>query len=481
MSIIDSTLIASGKNSNVKCGKVIKIDSVVLDVEFEDCSLPEIKNVLYTTLEDGRIFRMEAMQYPGHNVVRCVALDPALNIFRGAIVYDTGSPINIPVGTKVLGRVLNALGEPIDGMELKNEEKQSIFKNPLSLVERSVKSSVLETGIKALDLICPYIKGGKVGLFGGAGVGKTVLVQELIRNIAVEYSGNSVFVGIGERSREGADLWAEMKESGVLKKTCLVFGQMGDVPGARFRVGFTGLTIAEHFRDVLKQDTLFFVDNVFRYVQAGMEVSSLLGRLPSSVGYQSTLASEMGELQERIASSHHASITSVQAVYVPADDYTDPAPATTFQYLDAKTSLSRKIAQVGLYPAIDPLNSESLAVDPEYVSQRHCDIVAEVKRVLQKYNELKDVIAIMGVEELSSEDKLVVVRAKKVENFLTQPFFVAEQFTGMDGRFVSTKQTLDGFEKILKGECDHVPESAFYMIGSIEEAFEKKNEQQRPD
>lgn len=460
-------------------GFVVRINSAILDIDFsENEVIPAIGNLLVVYdkhLSDDRHVWVhgEVAEHLGDGVVRVIAMDPVDGLYRNMAAFDTGRPIHVPVGEVVLGRVFNVLGKTIDRCgDLPVHEEWPIYRESPSMAEQNINYQVLNTGIKVIDLISPFLKGGKVGLFGGAGVGKTVLVQELIRNVAVEHKGYSVFVGIGERTREGADLWKEMQESGILSKTALVFGQMSDMPGARLRVGLTGLTMAEYFRDVLGQDTLLFIDNIFRYVQAGSEVSVLLGRLPSSVGYQPTLASEMGEFQERITSTYKGSITSIQAVYVPADDYTDPAPATTFQHLDASVVLSRKIAQAGLYPAVDPLASTSSIMSENIIGKRHYVIASKVKEILQKYRELKDIINILGMDELSDQDKVIVKRAKRVEKFLTQPLFLTEQFINLKGRYVTIEETLDGFEKILSGECDHLPERAFYMAGSLEDVYE---------
>lgn len=473
-----STLLPTIKNR--PRGVITRINSAVLDVDFSSMPnfVPAINNLLLVhdkhleNKSDVSVF-LEVAEQIGDGVVRCIAIDPVEGLWRGMSVYDTGGPIKVPVGEGVLGRIFNVIGDNIDNLPttLENSERWSIFRDSPSIVEQNVKNEILQTGIKVIDLICPLLKGGKIGLFGGAGVGKTVLVQELIRNVAIEHKGYSIFVGIGERTREGADLWNEMKQTGVLDKTALVFGQMSDMPGARFRVGLTGLTMAEYFRDVLGQNTLLFIDNIFRYIQAGAEVSVLLGRLPSSVGYQPTLATEMGELQERITSTQKGSITSIQAVYVPADDYTDPAPATTFQHLDASIQLSRKIAQSGIYPAVDPLSSSSSVLSPHVVGAEHYRVAIKVKEILQKYRQLKDIINILGMEELSEQDKIVVKRAKRIEKFLTQPLFVTEQYMSLKGRFVSVEQTIIDFAKILDGECDHIPERAFYMAGSLEDVY----------
>ena len=477
--------------NNYNIGHVLRISGTVVDVQFSPSTVPSIlnkllilrsenntaetyKKALETSVTNPNITSLEVAQHLGDGVARCIALEPVDGVRRGLEVLDTKAPITVPVGKPVLGRVFDALGRTIDGISESIEgEHWPIYRSAPSLVDQKTSEEILETGIKVLDLLTPYVKGSKIGLFGGAGVGKTIVVQELIRNIAKEHGGYSVFVGIGERTREGNELWLEMKSSGVLEKTALVFGQMGEMPGARLRAGLSGLTMAEYFRDKENKDTLLFIDNIFRYVQAGLEVSALLGRMPSAVGYQPTLATEMGMLQERITSTHHGSITSIQAVYVPADDYTDPAPATTFQHLDASTVLSRKIAQAGLFPAVDPLESASKGLKPSVVGQKHYDIARQVQQILQKYRELQDIIAILGMEELSEADKLIVNRAQKIQNFLSQPLFVAEQFTGMPGKYVKREQTVDSFEKIIAGECDTMPTQAFYMVGILEEAFEK--------
>ena len=461
-------------------GKVLRISGTVIDVQFNQENVPDIYNKLIILGNDDnknslkKEISLEVAQHLGDGIVRCIALEPLDGVMRGIDVLDTNAPITVPVGKAVLGRIFNVLGQTIDdGEKLKNVESWPIYRTAPSLVEQKITDEILETGIKVLDLLCPYIKGSKIGLFGGAGVGKTILVQELIRNVAIEHGGYSVFVGIGERTREGNELWLEMKSSGVIDKTALVFGQMGEMPGARLRVGLTGLTMAEYFRDQEKKDTLLFIDNIFRYVQAGSEVSALLGRMPSAVGYQPTLASEMGMLQERITSTQNGSITSIQAVYVPADDYTDPAPATTFQHLDSSTVLSRKISQAGLYPAVDPLESVSNGLKPSVVGQLHYDVARAVQKILQKYKELQDIIAILGMEELSDADKLIVYRAKKIQKFLTQPLFVAQQFFNIPGKYVSREKTVQDFEKLVSGECDEITESAFYMVGTLEDVIEK--------
>lgn len=461
-------------------GKVLRIHSTVVDIQFKQNEVPEIHNLLVIQCGNKSIpsglkeINLEVEQHLGDGIVRCIALDPLEGITRDLVAVDTGGPISVPVGKEVLGHLFDVLGRTIDGTEAINTEKVwPIFRPAPSLVEQRTSVDILETGIKVLDLFCPYVKGSKIGLFGGAGVGKTVLIQELIRNVAVEHQGYSVFVGIGERTREGNELWLEMRSSGVLDKTALVYAQMGEMPGARLRAGLSGLTMAEYFRDEENKDTLLFIDNIFRYVQAGSEVSALLGRMPSAVGYQPTLASEMGMLQERITSTNAGSITSIQAVYVPADDYTDPAPATTFQHLDASTVLSRKLHSAGLYPAVDPLESVSSGLKQHVVGKKHYDVAFAAQRILQEYKDLQDIIAILGMDELSDAQKLVVNRAKKMQRFLTQPLFVAEQFTGIPGKFIKREKTVDDFEKILSGECDSMPEQAFYMVGTLEEAYQK--------
>ncbi|SDZ87209.1 F-type H+-transporting ATPase subunit beta [Lachnospiraceae bacterium NK3A20] len=454
-------------------GKVIQVTGPVLDVRFREGELPDLNNAIHIEL-NGHTLVAEAAQQIGDDVVRCIAMSSTDGLVRGTEAVDTGGPIAVPVGGECLGRMFNLLGEPIDHMEVpKTEERWAIHREAPSFEEQVPATEIFETGIKVIDLICPYAKGGKIGLFGGAGVGKTVLIMELINNVANNHNGISVFTGVGERTREGNDLYGEMKESGVLEKTALVYGQMNEPPGARMRVALSGLTMAEYFRDVKKQDVLLFIDNIFRFTQAGSEVSALLGRMPSAVGYQPTLATEMGALQERITSTRKGSITSVQAVYVPADDLTDPAPATTFTHLDATTVLSRDIASKGIYPAVDPLESTSRILSPSVVGEEHYEIAKNVQKVLQRYRELQDIIAIMGMDELSDEDKLTVYRARKIQNYMSQSFRVAEQFTGLPGKYVPLKETLRGFRMILDGKCDDLPESAFLMIGSIDEAFEK--------
>ena len=457
----------------MKKGRIVQVMGPVVDVEFENGGLPYIKEAL-EVMNGGTRCVMEVAQHIGHNTVRCVMLASSEGLCRDMEVTATGTGIQVPVGKKTLGRLFNVLGETIDGGEsLKAEPHWPIHREPPTFEEQSPVVEMLETGIKVIDLLAPYAKGGKIGLFGGAGVGKTVLIQELIRNVAAEHGGYSIFTGVGERSREGNDLWTEMKASGVLEKTALVFGQMNEPPGARMRVAETGLTMAEYFRDQEHQNVLLFIDNIFRYVQAGSEVSALLGRMPSAVGYQPTLATEMGELQERIASTKNGSVTSVQAVYVPADDLTDPAPATTFAHLDATTVLSRKIVEQGIYPAVDPLESTSRILEPDVVGKEHYETAQAVQSMLQKYKELQDIIAILGMEELSEEDKVTVYRARKIQRFLSQPFHVAETFTGVPGKYVSIKDTIQGFQAILNGEMDSYPEGAFFNVGTIEEAVEK--------
>lgn len=459
-------------------GKVIQVIGPVVDIEFPPEQLPAIYNAVKiadtsTDVEVSLI--VEVMQHLGDNLVRCVAMSSTDGLTRGMQAVDTGAPIKIPVGKGTLGRVFNVLGNTVDN----NPEKVAvddhwpIHRPAPSFEDQETSTQILETGIKVVDLIAPYSRGGKIGLFGGAGVGKTVLIMELIRNIATEHGGYSVFAGVGERTREGNDLWMEMQESGVIEKTALVYGQMNEPPGARMRVALTGLTMAEYFRDVGGQDVLFFVDNIFRFIQAGSEVSALLGRMPSAVGYQPTLATDVGALQERITSTKKGSITSVQAVYVPADDLTDPAPAATFAHLDATTVLSRQISELGIYPAVDPLDSTSRIVDPNIIGEEHYQVARGVQEVLQRYKELQDIIAILGMEELSDEDKLTVSRARKIQRFLSQPFFVAEAFTGTPGKYVPLKETIRGFKEILSGKYDDLPENAFYMVGSIDEVVEK--------
>ncbi len=454
-------------------GSVSQVMGPVVDVRFEDGQLPAIYNALTMPVGE-RTLTVEVAQHIGDNTVRCVAMASTDGLQRGTAVTDTGAAISVPVGRGTLGRIFNVLGEPVDNLpDPETEERWDIHRPAPAYDELSTSTEILETGIKVVDLICPYSKGGKIGLFGGAGVGKTVLIMELINNIAKQHGGLSVFTGVGERTREGNDLYNEMKESGVLEKTALVYGQMNEPPGARMRVGLSGLTMAEYFRDNEGQDVLLFIDNIFRFTQAGSEVSALLGRMPSAVGYQPTLANEMGALQERITSTKKGSITSVQAVYVPADDLTDPAPATTFAHLDATTVLSRSIASQGIYPAVDPLESTSRILSPDVLGEEHYSVAREVQRILQRYNELMDIIAIMGMDELSDDDKLLVQRARKIQRFLSQPFFVSEKFTGIEGTYVPLSETIRGFKEIIEGKHDDLPESAFLFVGTIDEAVEK--------
>ena len=451
-------------------GKITQIIGAVLDVKFMEGHLPEINDAIEIQRKDGGKLTVEVSQHLGDDTVRCIAMGPTDGLVRGMDAVATGGPISVPVGEATLGRMFNVLGEPIDEVEApKDVEYMPIHRKAPAFEEQATSTEMLETGIKVVDLLCPYQKGGKTGLFGGAGVGKTVLIQELIHNIATEHGGYSVFTGVGERTREGNDLYYEMKESGVIDKTCMVFGQMNEPPGARMRVGLTGLTMAEYFRDKGGKDVLLFIDNIFRFTQAGSEVSALLGRVPSAVGYQPTLQTEMGALQERITSTKNGSITSVQAVYVPADDLTDPAPATTFAHLDATTVLDRSIVELGIYPAVDPLASTSRILDPRIVGEEHFQVARGVQEILQKYKELQDIIAILGMDELSEDDKLVVNRARKVPRFLSQPFFVATQFTGLDGKYVPIAETIRGFREILEGKHDDIPESYFLNAGSIDE------------
>ena len=451
-------------------GKITQIIGAVLDIKFTEGKLPAINEAIRITRKDGEVLVVEVSQHLGDDVVRCIAMGPTDGLIRGMDAEATGAPISVPVGEHTLGRMFNVLGEPIDNEAPPQDvEYMPIHRKAPSFDEQATSTEMLETGIKVVDLLCPYQKGGKIGLFGGAGVGKTVLIQELIHNIATEHGGYSVFTGVGERTREGNDLYYEMKESGVIDKTTMVFGQMNEPPGARMRVGLTGLTMAEYFRDKGGKDVLLFIDNIFRFTQAGSEVSALLGRMPSAVGYQPTLQTEMGALQERITSTKNGSITSVQAVYVPADDLTDPAPATTFAHLDATTVLDRSIVELGIYPAVDPLGSTSRILDPRVVGQEHFEVARGVQEILQKYKELQDIIAILGMEELSDEDKATVMRARKVQRFLSQPFFVATQFTGLDGKYVPVAETIRGFREILEGKHDDVPESYFLNAGSIDE------------
>ena len=459
-------------------GKIIQVMGPVVDVAFEDENLPAIRDALEVNNGDKKCV-MEVAQHIGNDTVRCIMLASSEGLCRDMEVTATGSGIKTPVGEKTLGRLFNVLGEAIDGGEQPDtEEKWEIHREPPTFEEQSPVVEILETGIKVIDLLAPYAKGGKIGLFGGAGVGKTVLIQELISNIATEHGGYSIFTGVGERSREGNDLWTEMKESGVLEKTALVFGQMNEPPGARMRVAETGLTMAEYFRDEKHQNVLLFIDNIFRFTQAGSEVSALLGRMPSAVGYQPTLATEMGELQERIASTKNGSVTSVQAVYVPADDLTDPAPATTFAHLDATTVLSRKIVEQGIYPAVDPLDSTSRILEPDIVGEEHYEVARKVQEILQKYKELQDIIAILGMEELADEDKVTVFRARKIQKFLSQPFHVAENFTGIPGVYVPLKETIRGFKAIIDGEMDEYPENAFFNVGTIDDVIKKAEKMQ---
>jgi F-type H+/Na+-transporting ATPase subunit beta len=462
----------------MQVGKIKQVMGPVVDVEFEGKELPAIYTALRVTnkfISDKEYnLVLEVAQHLGDGVVRTVAMDQTEGLVRGEKAQNTGKMISVPVGEEVLGRIINVIGEPVDEAgDVKAKESWPIHRSAPKFEDQATAAQMLMTGIKVVDLLAPYAKGGKIGLFGGAGVGKTVLIQELIRNIATEHGGYSVFAGVGERTREGNDLWREMKESGVINKTALVFGQMNEPPGARARVALSGLTVAEYFRDVKNQDVLFFVDNIFRFTQAGAEVSALLGRIPSAVGYQPNLASEMGTMQERITSTKKGSITSVQAVYVPADDYTDPAPATTFTHLDATTNLDRDLSALGIYPAVHPLTSTSRILDPQIVGQEHYNCARGVQSILQRYRELQDIIAILGMDELSEEDKLVVGRARRIQRFLSQPFFVAEQFTGMQGKYVDIKDTIKGFQEILDGKHDALPEQAFYLVGTIEEAVEK--------
>ena len=459
--------------STKNIGKVVQVIGPVLDIRFQDGQLPELLSAIEIQSGDRKIVA-EVAQHIGDNVARCISMNATDGMVRGMDAVDTGGPITVPVGDKCLGRIFNLLGQPIDEKPApEGVERWPIHRQPPSFEEQETSTEILETGIKVVDLIAPYAKGGKIGLFGGAGVGKTVLIMELINNVAKQHGGLSVFAGVGERTREGNDLYNEMQESGVINKTALVYGQMNEPPGARMRVALSGLTMAEYFRDRENQDVLLFIDNIFRFTQAGSEVSALLGRMPSAVGYQPTLATEMGALQERITSTQKGSITSVQAVYVPADDLTDPAPATTFAHLDATTVLSRAISSLGIYPAVDPLESTSRILAPEIVGTEHYEVARQVQSILQRYKELQDIIAIMGMDELSDEDKLIVARARKVQRFLSQPFSVAEQFTGMEGKYVPLKETIRGFKEIIEGKHDDLPESAFLFVGTIEEAVEK--------
>ena len=458
-------------------GKAVQVIGSTLDAEFPEGHLPELYNALTLEIDvmgAKSLITCEVQQHLGGSRVRAVALASTDGIRRGTPITDTGAPISVPVGEETLGRIFNLLGQPVDnGPAVNTKDRRSIHQHPPKFEQLEPKAEIFETGIKVIDLLAPYIKGGKTGLFGGAGVGKTVVIMELINNVAQQHGGYSVFAGVGERTREGNDLWLEMKESGVINKACLVYGQMNEPPGARLRVALSALTMCEYFRDMSGRDVLLFIDNIFRFSQAGSEVSALLGRMPSAVGYQPTLSTEMGELQERITSTKYGSITSVQAIYVPADDLTDPAPATAFIHLDASTVLSRQIAEKGIYPAVDPLDSSSRLLAPELVGQEHYDVAMEVKRILQRYKDLQDIIAILGMDELSEEDKLLVQRARKIERFLSQPFFVAEQFTGMPGKYVKLEETIRSFNGLIKGEYDSLPEQAFYMVGTIEEVVEK--------
>ena len=457
-------------------GKITQIVGAVLDIKYSDTTLPEMNEAIKIPLKDNKELVVEVAQHLGNDTVRCIAMGPTDGLVRGMEAVATGAPISVPVGENTLGRMFNVLGNPIDNKPSpEGVDYEPIHRSAPEFSEQSTETELLETGIKVVDLLCPYQKGGKIGLFGGAGVGKTVLIQELIRNIATEHGGYSVFTGVGERTREGNDLYYEMKESGVIDKTTMVFGQMNEPPGARMRVGLTGLTMAEYFRDKGGKDVLLFIDNIFRFTQAGSEVSALLGRMPSAVGYQPTLQTEMGALQERITSTKNGSITSVQAVYVPADDLTDPAPATTFAHLDATTVLSRSIVELGIYPAVDPLESTSRILDPRIVGTEHYQVARGVQEILQKYKELQDIIAILGMDELSEDDKLLVSRARKVQRFLSQPFFVAGQFTGLEGKYVPISETIRGFKEILEGKHDDIPESYFLNAGSIDDVVAKVN------
>ncbi len=464
------------KEKPVIKGRIVQAVGPIVDVSFTNQHLPELLTALRIELPDGKVLTTEVAQHIGDDVVRSVAMGPTEGLVRGMEVISTEKPIEVPVGRATLGRMFNVLGEPIDGLEegeVKDAQRMSIHRNPPKFKDQSTKKEIFETGIKVIDLLCPYVRGGKIGLFGGAGVGKTVLIQELMNNIANEKGGISVFAGVGERSREGKDLYHEMNESGVINKTALVFGQMNEPPGARMRVALSGLTMAEYFRDEEHNDVLLFIDNIFRFTQAGSEVSALLGRMPSAVGYQPTLATEMGQLQERITSTKDGSITSVQAIYVPADDLTDPAPATAFSHLDAKTVLDRGIAALGIFPAVDPLNSSSTALEPAVVGEEHYNVARRVIEILERYKELSDIIAILGMDELSDEDKKIVARARRIRNFLSQPFHVASQFNGIQGIYVKVEDTVRSFKAILDGEADDLPESAFLYVGTIEEARAK--------
>jgi len=469
------------KKENVEAGRVVDIICPVVDVEFREGNLPPIYHALNIVSDGFDVDKpiniiTEVLFHMGENRVRTISMHPTDGLVRGMKAVDTGGPISVPVGREVLGRVLNVTGDPVDEMgEVKTDKRYPIHKQPPSLESQDTKMEMFETGIKVIDLLEPYLKGGKIGLFGGAGVGKTVLIMEMINNVAKKHGGLSVFAGVGERTREGNDLYLEMKESGVIDKTALIYGQMTEPPGARLRVALTGLTVAEYFRDEEGLDILLFIDNIFRFTQAGSEVSATLGRMPSAVGYQPNLASEMGEMQERITSTDKGSITSIQAIYVPADDYTDPAPATTFAHLDATTNLSRALTEMAIYPAVDPLESYSRILDPKIIGEEHYMVARRVKEILQRYKDLQDIIAILGMEELSDEDKVIVNRARKIQRFLSQPFFVAEEFTNMKGRYVEIKDTIKGFKELAEGKYDDLPEQAFYMCGGIEEAIEKAN------
>ena len=468
---INKTMEVTMAEKNI--GKITQIISAVIDIKFAEGNLPEINSAINIKTKDGGKLVVEVAQHLGDDTVRCIALGPTDGLVRGMEAEATGAPISVPVGEQTLGRIFNVLGDPIDNKPAPEVEHMPIHRKAPTFAEQATNTEMLETGIKVVDLLCPYQKGGKIGLFGGAGVGKTVLIQELIRNIATEHGGYSVFTGVGERTREGNDLYHEMMDSGVIEKTTMVFGQMNEPPGARMRVGLTGLTMAEYFRDKGGKDVLLFIDNIYRFTQAGSEVSALLGRMPSAVGYQPTLQTEMGALQERITSTKNGSITSVQAVYVPADDLTDPAPATTFAHLDATTVLSRSIVELGIYPAVDPLESTSRILDPRIVGEEHYKVARDVQEILQKYKELQDIIAILGMDELSEEDKMVVSRARKVQRFLSQPFFVAGQFTGLEGRYVPISDTIQGFKEIIEGKYDDIPESYFLNCGSIDDVLAK--------
>ncbi|MBN2135543.1 MAG: F0F1 ATP synthase subunit beta [Acidobacteria bacterium] len=478
MAIKKVTNTKTAQKTDRNIGKVIEVVGPVVDIEFNSGNLPEIYNAvrIVDNKKKGVVnidITLEVAQHLGENRVRCIAMEPTDGLVRGMDAVDLGNPISVPVGKGTLGRVMNVLGEPVDKLgEIKHTERLPIHRKAPSLEDQSTEIEMFETGIKVIDLLEPYTRGGKTGLFGGAGVGKTVLIMEMIHRVAKEHGGYSVFAGVGERTREGNDLWLDMKETGVIDKTALIYGQMTEPPGARLRVGLTGLTVCEYFRDTEGTDTLLFIDNIFRFTQAGSEVSALLGRMPSAVGYQPTLATEMGELEERITSTKNGSITSIQAIYVPADDYTDPAPATTFAHLDANTNLSRQISELGIYPAVDPLESTSRILDPKVVGDEHYRVAREVQQILQKYKDLQDIIAILGIDELSEEDKLTVARARKIQKFLSQPFFVAEQFTNREGRYVKIQDTIASFKAILEGEVDHLPEQAFFYVGDINEVID---------